>query len=309
MQEIMTLNKLFYRVDEMSKNCYDRYIDARDISFDSISSVRIGESDQYHLRPIAQQLMASRLSIPLYYLRKCPESLQKENLDYWIARQNTKKFFFRFDDKEVRAIFSPRYRPMDSFEILEKLDSIGYSPETKVQASLDHSFLQLNIPDAHKTFSINGDKLTPGISITNSEVGIASLSLSAFYLRLICTNGMISQTSVSASYRHVSLKILSEFPTVLDKLSHELDRKKDQFRISLQSPVSDPLNTIEMFNRQFMLSKEEREAVSWAWPLEEGETMFNLVNCYTRASQHEDISPHSSYHLQKIGGNILAMVK
>ena len=120
---------------------------------------------------------------------------------------------------------------------------------------------------------------------------------------------MISQTSVSASYRHVSLKILSEFPQVLDKLSHELDSKKHQFRISLQSPVSDPLSTIDSFNRQFMLSKEEREAVQNSWPLEAGETMFNIVNTYTRASQHEGISPHSSYHLQKIGGNILAMVK
>lgn len=309
MQEMTTLGKVFDRVEEMSQFCYDRYINAKDISFDSISTVRIGGSEQYNLRPIAQQLMASRLSIPLYYLRKCPESLQKENLDYWIARQNTKKFFFRFDDKEVRSVFSTKYRPMDNFEILEKLDSIGYSPDTNVQASLDHSFLQLNIPDAHKTFSINGDKLTPGISITNSEVGIASLSLSAFYLRLVCTNGMISETSVSASYRHVSLKILSEFPQVLDKLSYELDKKKDQFRISLQSPVSDPLSTIDSFNRQFQLSKEEREAVQNSWPMESGETMFNIINTYTRASQHEDLSPHSSYRLQKVGGNILAMVK
>jgi len=57
--------------------------------------------------------------------------------------------------------------------------------------------------------------MTPGVSISNSEVAIASLSIAAFVLRLVCTNGMISKTEVSASYRHVSLKILNGFPKVL----------------------------------------------------------------------------------------------
>jgi len=43
-------------------------------------------------------------------------------------------------------------------------------------------------------------------------VGLASLSVAAFFLRVVCTNGMISKTEVSASYRHISLKTLGEFP-------------------------------------------------------------------------------------------------
>ncbi len=303
-----TLEHVFSTIDHMSINCHDKFINVRDISFDSLETIKIG-SDHHHLQSIAQQEIANRLGVPITYLRKCEPELQAYNLNHWIEKERNSELFFRFDGSEVRAIFTGRYRPVDNFEVLEKLDSLGFGPETKVQVSLDSSFLQLNIPDSQKTFSVNGDKLTPGISITNSEVGIASLSLSAFYLRLVCTNGMISKTAVSASYRHVSLKILSEFPQVVNKLSYELDRKKDQFRISLQSPVSDPLSTIDSFNRQFMLSKEEREAVSWAWPLEAGETMFSIVNCYTRSSQYEGICPHSSYKLQKVGGDILAMVK
>ena len=45
-----------------------------------------------------------------------------------------------------------------------------------------------------------------------SEVGLASLSIAAFVLRLICTNGLVAKSDVSASYRHVSTKILGEFP-------------------------------------------------------------------------------------------------
>jgi len=43
---------------------------------------------------------------------------------------------------------------------------------------------------------------------------------------LIIPNGAISRTEVSASYRHVSLKILSEFPKVLDKVSLELGKNE-----------------------------------------------------------------------------------
>lgn len=40
---------------------------------------------------------------------------------------------------------------------------------------------------------------------------------------------------VSASYRHVSLKILNEFPKVLDNVSLELGKQRDQFRVSFES--------------------------------------------------------------------------
>ena len=68
---------------------------------------------------------------------------------------------------------------------------------------------------------------------------------------------MLSKTEVSASYRHVSLKILNEFPKVLDNVSLELGKQKDQFRISMQTPVENPLMTIESFNKQFHLGEIE----------------------------------------------------
>ncbi|MEE8380336.1 MAG: hypothetical protein V3R78_00470 [Thermodesulfobacteriota bacterium] len=69
-----------------------------------------------------------------------------------------------------------------------------------------------------------------------------------------------------------------------------------------------PESTIETFNRQFQLGKIEKEAVEWAWPLEAGDTMFNVVNAYTRAAQFEGLAAESSYRLQKVGGDILTML-
>jgi hypothetical protein len=56
------------------------------------------------------------------------------------------------------------------------------------------------------------------------------------------------------------------------------------------------------------LKESEREGVAWAWPQEAGDTMFHVVNTYTKASQMEGLPAESSYRLQKVGGEVLGML-
>ena len=307
-KNMTTLGKVSERVNALSEHCQDKLIRVPDISFDSLETVRIA-NELHLLRPLAQQSAACRLQIPINYLRRCPSEVQAYNMNFWMKKEKNEELFFRFDGEEVRAIFTPRYRPVDNFEVLERLDSLGYGPDTQVQCHLDAEFMLVSILDGNHSFSVNGERMTPGVSISNSEVGIASLSIAAFVLRLICTNGMISKTEVSASYQHVSLKILNEFPKVLDNVSLELGKQRDQFRLSIESKVDNPLMTIESFNRQFQVGEKEREAVEWGWNLEPGNTMFHVVNAYTRAAQFEGLSAEASYRLQRVGGMVLRMVK
>jgi len=307
MQKLITLGEVSDRVDKLSRNCVDKMIPVEEITFDNLNTVRIA-NEPFALRDMAQLSFAYRLGIPLQYLKRCPPEIQKYNLDHWITKEKNEELLFRFDGNDVRVVFTPRYTPVDNFEILERLDSLGYGPDTEVQCSVDHEFMMLNIPEG-KAFTVNGDKMRPGLSISNSEVGIAALSISAFLLRLVCTNGMISSTHVAEKYKHISRRILDEFPEVLERVSNELANQKNRFLLSLNSKVAYPENTIKSFNRQFALGKIEQEAVEWAWPQEQGETMFHIVNTYTRAAQYENLPSESSYKLQKTGGNILAMVK
>ena len=254
MNNITTLEKVFNRVDELSQNCFDQNVNVSDISFENLDSVSIaGES--HPLRTIAQRSISWRLGIPFQYLRKCPPEIQSVNLNYWIEHEKNEALFFRFDGQEVRAIFTPKYKPVDNFEVCERLDSMGYGPDTQVQCSLDPEFMSLSILDGKKSFEINGDKYRPGISISNSEVGLSSLGIAAFILRLVCTNGMVSKTEISASYRHVSTKILYEFPATMDKVSLELGTQKQRIILSMESSGDDPMSTIEGFNRQFQLNQ------------------------------------------------------
>ena len=94
----------------------------------------------------------------------------------------------------------------------------------------------------------------------------------------------------------------------MDKVSYELGAQKHKIGLSMESPVDDPLKTIESFNRQFNLNQPQKEAVEWAWPSEMGDTMFHVVNTYTKASQMEGLPAESSYRLQRVGGNILGML-
>lgn len=119
---------------------------------------------------------------------------------------------------------------------------------------------------------------------------------------------MVSKTEISVSYRHVSTKILDEFAQVMDKVSYELGAQKHKIGLSMESKVDDPLKTIENFNRQFNLNQTQKEAVEWAWPQEASDTMFAIINTYTRAALFRGLSAENSYQLQRIGGNILGML-
>jgi hypothetical protein len=307
MQKLTTLEKVSNRIDALSANCYDQKIDVPDISFDNLSTVNIAR-EPHVLKPIAQRSISNRLGIPYPYLKRCPENIQAVNLNHWITKEKNDQLLFRFDGRDVRAVFTPKYIPVDNFEVMERLDSLGHGPDTEVQCHLDAEFMSLCIPDGNKAFDINGDRFRCGTCISNSEVGLASLSIAAFVLRLICTNGMIAKTDVSASYRHVSTKVLTEFPQILDKVSYELGAHRTQFQISMKSSVDDPLATMKSFNRQFGLNNDEKGALEWAWPYEIGNTMFNVVNAYTRAAQMEGLSAESAHRLSKVGGNILGML-
>jgi len=304
-----TLGKVHDRVLAMAKNHHDEFVPVGDISFDGMDSVNIA-GEKHLMRSTAQREISNRLGVPYSYLRKCPEDVQAYNLNHWIEKEKNDELFFRFDDDEVRAVFTPRYVPMDNVAVMERLDNLGFKHDAKVQCQIDDGFMMLNIPDAGGEFTLVGkDKMRPGISIGNSEVGIASLSIAAFILRLICTNGLISKTDLSSAYRHVSSAVLDKFPEVMAQLSGELVNQKRQLQFSLESKVHDPESTMLEFNRQFQLSQIERDAVEWGWIFEAGDTMFSVVNAYTKAAQYEDLAADSVHRLQRVGGSVLAMVR
>jgi hypothetical protein len=233
-------------------------------------------------------------------------------LNYWIEQERSQRetFFCRFDANQLRAVFTERYTAIDNMEVLTKMLEYGFDPDGEIQFALDDEMMLLKMPEYDRAFYLVGDdKIIPGISISNSEVGILALSIEAFYYRLICSNGLIAKTAVDARYKHISRKVINEFPEILRGVISQSHQGHDRFRISTQTHVSNPESTIDTFARQFQIPQEEAQIIKAAFFLEQGATMFHIINAFTRAAQDGRLSAPSAYRLEKAGGAILGMVK
>jgi hypothetical protein len=311
MRTINTFESLTKRVAELSAHHFDETIPVTDMKFHSIDRMWIS-GKEVEVLSSAQRLISNRLRIPHSYLSRCPEELQAENLNHWIREEHEKRetLFCRFDGSKLRAVFTDRYTAIDHMEILSRMVQYGFSSETEVHYSLDQELLVLKVPDFTRTFGLTGnDRVVPGISVANSEVGVLAFTIEAYFYRLICSNGLISTVSVASRFKHVSRRALDEFPDILRRVVYESEHSQRKFEISTQTRLDNPLSTIGSFNRQFTLTKNEAEAVTQAWEIEQGFTMFHVIGAYTRAAHSPDLTAEESYRLERVGGLILSLVK
>jgi hypothetical protein len=305
-----TLEEVINRVSEMARDYHDEFVPVRNMEFENLDEMLIG-NNVVEVLPSAQRLMANRLRIPLSYLCRCPKDLQARNLNYWLERQRMERdsFFCRFDGNRLRAVFTERYTVLDHTEILSKMVEQGFSATVEVHVSLDQTFMVLKIPEYSRAFGLDGDKIVPGISLANSEVGILAFCIEAYFYRLVCSNGLISKVPVASRFKHISRKALDEFPLILGQVVHESQHGQRRFMISMETPVDNPLDTISSFNRQFQLTQKQATAVEHGWQFEQGSMMFHVMNAYTRAAQDSSLSAEESYRLERVGGQILALVR
>jgi hypothetical protein len=311
MREKIILENAISKVHEMSASNYDMIVPVRDMSFNSLTQIDIA-GQSFGVMPSAQRLFANRLHVPHSYLSRCSSQLQADNLNYWIKEEvkNRQTLFCRFDGNNLRAVFTERYTAIDHMEVLTKMLDYGFNPSAEVHFALDNEMMVLKVPEYERMFRLSeDDMIVPGICLSNSEIGLIALSIEAFYYRLVCTNGMIAKTSVDARYKHISRKIMDEFPKVLSGVVSQSHNGQEQFRISAQTPVSNPESSIEAFGRQFSISLEEVQIVKQAFFLEQGATMFHVINAFTRAAQDPSLTASGAYRLEKAGGTILSMVK
>ena len=311
MKTINTLESAITRVHEQSANHHDDIVSIQDMRFRDLERLDIA-GQSFAVLPSAQRLIANRLRIPFSYLSRCPEDLQQQNLNYWLEREslNRQSLFCRFDGQALRAVFTERYTAIDHMEVLTKMLEYGFDPSGEVHFSLDQEIMVLKVPEYDRQFMMSErDKIVPGISIANSEVGILALSIEAFYYRLVCTNGLVAKTAVNSRYKHISRRVLDEFPDVLRGVVHQSRHGRDMFLISTQTPVDNPERTIETFARQFQIAQDETAIIKQAYLHEPGATMFHVIQAFTRAAQAPSLSATDAYRLERAGGHLLGMVR
>ena len=305
-----TFQKAGQRVCEMAVGYRDETVPLSSMWFSGLDRMNI-QGEEVELLHSAQRLFANKLRVPLTYLERCSYGLQAHNLNYWLEQEKMQRntLFCRFDNNKLRAVFTDRYKALDNKEIFEKMDQCGFSSDTEVHLTLDSSLMVVKVPDYTRAFELNSDKMVPGIAVSNSEVGILAFSIEAYFYRLVCTNGLISKTQVASRFRHISRKAFEEFERILEQVVLESHHSQNHLTISTERTVDDPPATINSFNRQFQLTKKEANAALKAWEVEPKNTMFAVINAYTRAAQNVDLSSEEANKLERIGGQILALTQ
>lgn len=159
---------------------------------DSVGSLGINE--------VAHQQIGQYLDIPWRYydrMRTQQPGLLTENVNQWmISKPEPESRMIRTLDGNVRAFLSDRYRRIDNAQIAETvLPIISRMDGARVEScEITDNRMYIKVVNPRITANVGvGDVVQSGLVISNSEVGLGSVSVSPLIFRLVCSNGMIAQ--------------------------------------------------------------------------------------------------------------------
>jgi hypothetical protein len=312
MRATTTLENLIDQVESESRGNFDKSISLDEMEFASLEEMWI-ENVGVEVLPHAQKLLSNRLRVPFTYLKRCPSELQAANLNHWLEHERKKRdtFFCRFNgQKQLRASFSDRYTAINNTEILARMVDLGFQPEQEVQYMLNDGMMVVKVPEYGRSFEVaHKDEVIPGLSFGNSEIGLLSFCVECFYLRLVCTNGLVVPVSAGQSrFKHISRKAFEQLPETIRMVADSSSRQQNQMVISANTTVHNPIQTIETFNKRFALTQEEGEMVKTSWQQEPIQNMWGVIQAYTASAKVPWLDVETSYKLERIGGQILAAV-
>ena len=160
----------------------------------------------YDVGEIAHRQIGQFLKIPATYydrMRREYPQLLTLNANGWFAKMPQAKRMLRTLDGTARALLSDRYRRIDNFEVDSSVLPIISSMECAGVESceLTDSRMYLKVVNPRVTAEIKkGDIVQAGVLISNSEVGMGSVTVSPLIYRLVCSNGMIAEDGKLRKY-------------------------------------------------------------------------------------------------------------
>jgi hypothetical protein len=215
-------------------------------------------------------------------------------------------------DGNARAFLSDRYRRIDNYEIAQAvLPIIAEMPDARVgscEVTENRMYLKVVNPRLEMDV-IPGDTVQAGIVISNSEVGLGSVSVMPMLYRLVCANGMIAADSGQRKY-HVGRQnendweIFSDATLALDdrafmakladivrtavdaaKFATIVDRLRETTEMKFTAPVAD---VVELTGSRFGFSKAENDGILQHL-IEGGDlSLYGLGNAVTRTANDLD---------------------
>lgn len=335
-----TLTELAMELDRQRNAKKDYLVDTRNMIMDegtqlSIRNDKTGEVLIFGVNEVAHDQIGQRLGIPSKYYDKMrnenPELLAA-NVNSWFQREPETRMVRTLDGK-ARAFLSDRYRRIDNFEIAQTvLPIIADMPDAKIEScEVTDERLYLKVVNPRLTTEVvPGDVVQSGMLITNSEVGLGSLTVQPLVFRLVCTNGMVvndaktrkyhvgrgnvagedfslfSDETLKADDHALMLKIQDTVKAVVDQTRFE--KVVNLMRMAKEARITTNYipEMVQMAAPDFGYTKQEGQGIL-DYLIRGGDlSLYGFANATTRYAQ--DVGSYDrSTALESVGYNILGM--
>ena len=295
----------------------------------------------YGITPHAHRQIGERIGIPAKYydrmLTNAPDLLMA-NVNHWFESAPERRMV-RTLDGEARAFLSERFRPMDNHDLAEAvLPALNHAGASVESCEITENRMYIKgVVDAVKQVVPPPENrggvpvvVSPGLVVSNSEVGMGALAIQPAIHFLSCTNMAVWAQHALRKY-HVG-KVLSDgsddvwrfLPDRTKELSDAAlwASVRDLAQGALQGGVFDAIvrdlhdarseaivnvtGTVEKLSERKGLAEHERNGVLHHL-IEGGDlSKFGLSNAVTRYSQDVEGYDRATY-LEQLGGEVITL--
>jgi hypothetical protein len=336
-QQLSSLESLAATLTQQAKGKEDFVAPTRALSMTAEARLEGFSAGAADITDLGHQQLSEHTGIPRAYydrLKGKDGGVLAANVNLWLgARPAGERRMVRTLDGNVRALLSDRYQRIDNYEVAEtSLGLLTKIPQLRIVSSAVtdsrlyikavSSALQLPVPGSRRV----GDLVETGVVISNSEVGLGSVSIQPFAHFLVCTNGMV-RNKEGLRKTHVGRAIDADLQGLLSDQTKRLQdaavlsQVKDviaacferanfesfleRLGVSTQQRIEgDVVKAVEALQPTFGLSKAEGAGVL-RHLIEGGDlSRYGLINAVTRTG--EDVEDYDrATELEAMGFRLL----
>lgn len=255
-----------------------------------------------------------RVRYPQDFYNRVPARLNCLNLN-WLAQNEPFKrdAMFRMQDgDQARAMLTELYAPIDTLDILMMIEP--YLGGGLVRWHFDDELtfhISISFPNYADEIK-KGDIVERGIHISNSEVGLRSVTIAGFLYRLACTNGAITGgDGDSFRFRHVGNadRLREKIQSAVESTKLQVERVVAQFKNALTVKIDEPFSFMERIAKDKAMSQEEYKAALNSFMVAETDkdNLYGVVQAISNAAN--SVSGERSYELQRIAVDVSGMTR
>jgi len=278
-----------------------------------INQELVKDLPQANLMEHAHDQLLSRLDFQKKTFDKLPAKLQILNLNYLIQNHYDKEVLLRcIDGDQVRGLLSTDYSPFDDLELVEAL--AGFPDIDQANVRWDYSddkvlHCQITFPSTATEIRV-GDVVETGLHITNSAVGVRSVTIAALTRVLLCSNMAIGDGGGGGffRFRHVGDpdRLRDHVKNAIESAKISTIKMVEQFRASVNKAIEEPATYLENLAKDKTndMTQAQFKAALNAFLEAPEPNLWGVTNAITKAA-HTNFGGEARYEMERLGAKVL----